>query len=265
MDKIISFKRYICGYEEFNFPELYKNCDLTAKKLPINVFKTEHKNYGTILINTGCSELLKNNPVSFAKFIARNQITFTDEDSIVNRLAEDKLDPRIVKKVLLTHCDPQCCGGLKLLPRYELRSTARVLTLAILSDPSDGIIASVMPDMDVPKKAAGIFEGKSFLSDYFKWVFDIFGDGTILAVDLPGHAKAMTGFFLTEKNIFIAGDASIDASAIENDLTPTQKLLKNQCYPQDYKETLSTLKKIKTEHPEIQFLFTHSENAAEIS
>lgn len=265
MDKIISFKRYICGYEEFNFPELYKNCSMPAKKLPVNVYKTEHKNYGTILINTGCSDLLKRNPVSFARFISRNQVSFTENDSIDKKLAEDKLDTRIVKKVLLTHCDPQCCGGLKLLPRYELRSSARVLTLAILSDPSDGIIPSVMPDISIPKKAAGIFEGKTFLSDHFKWIFDIFGDGTILAVDLPGHAKAMTGFFLTEKNIFIAGDASIDETALENDLTPSQKLLKNQCYPQDYKDTLSTLKKIKSEHPEIRFLFTHSENVPEIS
>ncbi len=257
-DKIISLKRYICGYEEFNFPILYKKCSIPKKKLPINVFMLEHRKYGTILINTGCSNLLKHNPVSFAKFLTKYSVTFTEEDFIDKQLEKDKLDPRIVRKVLLTHCDPQCCGGLKLLPRYELCSGAKVLTLVILCDPTDGLMPSVMPPQEVPKKAAGIFEGQTILKDYFKWVFDVFGDGSILAVDLPGHAKAMTGFFLPEKNIFFAADASIDESAIENDLTPSSALLKSQCYPNDYSDTLNTLKSLKKDYPEITFLFTHS-------
>lgn len=262
MDKIVGIKRYICGYEDFDFSVLYKNCDIQKKKLPVNVFKLEHKKKGNILINTGCSSLMKNNPVHFAKYLTKHSVTFTDADDITKKLAEDKLDPRIIKRVLLTHTDPQCCGGLNLLPKYELYSTARVMALLIIADPADVVITSLMPDQDVPKKAAGIFKGKSFLSDYFKWVYDVFGDGSILAVDLPGHAAAMTGFYLPEKNIFFGGDSSVDENALEHDLEPTPRMLKMQSYPDDYKKTLVLLKKIKSEHPEINFLFTHSEECS---
>lgn len=264
MDKIIGFRRYICGYEEFDFQELYKKCDRAKSRLPVNVFLVEHKKYGVMLINTGCSRLMKHNAVSFARYLAKNAVSFSDEDAIDKQLEKEKLDPSVIKKVLLTHCDPQCCGGLKLLPQYELRSTAQVLTMAVLADPSDGIMPSLMPPLETPKAAAGIFQGKHFLADYFKWVFDVFGDGTVLAVDLSGHARSMAGFCLTEKNLFIAADASVDETALDQHLTPSPKLLKNQFYPKDYLSVLDTLCRIRHDHPELRIVFNHSEIIPEV-
>ena len=260
MEKIISFKRYICGYEEFDFSELYKGCSDGIKKLPVNVFLTEHKKFGTILINTGCSKTMRTNATSYSRLTSKRKLSFTDDDSIKARLLADKLDPVCIKKVLLTHCDPECCAGLKLLPRYEIISTAQVLSILWLADPSDGIISSTLPSAEIPRSAAGLFSGKSFLSDYFKWVFDVFGDGTVLAVDISGHAKSMAGFFQNEKNIFLAADASIDETALSGKTEPTNKLLKLQFYPKDYINVLKTLRKLKNDHPEIQFVFSHSEN-----
>ncbi len=264
MDKIISFRRYICGYEDFDFSELYRGCTIKNKKLPVNVFVTEHKKHGLMLINTGCSKLLKINATAFSRLLTKHRLRFRDEDSVKNRLEEDGLDPIAVKKVLLTHCSPECCGGLNLLPKYELISIAKVLTILWLADTSDGLMKSTLPTEDTPTRAAGIFKGKSFISDYFRWVFDIFGDGTILAVDITGHDKAMAGFFLTEKNIFIAADASIDETALTEGLIPTDKLLKQQAYPDDYLSVLATLRRLKKEHPEIRILFSHSENVPTI-
>ena len=259
MDKIISFKRYICGYEEFNFNSLYRNCSDGIKKLPVNVFMLEHKKYGVILVNSGCSKLLRLNATAFSRLLSKHKLRFTDDDSIKARLLSENMDPMIVKKVLLTHCSPECCGGLNLLPKYELLSIARVLTMVWLADPSDGIMKNTLPDADTPKKAAGIFKGKTVLSDYFKWVFDVFGDGSILAVDLTGCFGAMAGFFLPEKNIFIAADAFIDEAALSDGLIPSDKLLKMTAYPDDYLSILATLRRLKKDHPEITLIFSHSE------
>ena len=192
MEKIISFKRYICGYEEFDFSELYKGCSDGIKKLPVNVFLTEHKKFGTILINTGCSKTMRTNATSYSRLTSKRKLSFTDDDSIKARLLADKLDPVCIKKVLLTHCDPECCAGLKLLPRYEIISTAQVLSILWLADPSDGIISSTLPSAEIPRSAAGLFSGKSFLSDYFKWVFDVFGDlfhSSLMIVMTPANEK----------------------------------------------------------------------------
>ena len=253
MDKILSFKRYKCGYEEFNFSELYRQCNSGIKKLPVNVFLIEHKKKGHILINTGCSNLLKKNPVAYAKLTAKRKLFFEEKDSISAQLLAEGIDPICIKKVLLTHCDPECCGSLPLLPKYELLSNAGVLSLIWLSDTADGIMKNTVPSEEVSQKAAGLYKGDTFLKQYFKWVYDVFDDGSILAVDITGHAKAMTAFYLTEKNIFIAADASIDETALTENLVPSDKLLNRQFFPDDYISVLVTLKKIKKEHPQIKF------------
>ncbi len=259
MDKIVSFKRYICGYEDIDFSSMYRLCKKGARRMPVNVFLTEHKKQGTVLINTGCSRLLKHNRAAFAKLLTKHRLSFSNDDDITKRLIDEKMDPVCVRKVLLTHTDPECCGGLPLLPRYELISTPRVLSLLATGDPGSGIMKSTLPPASVPRRAPGIFQGKTFLKNYFKWVFDVFGDGSILAVDISGHSQAMAGFYFPEKKIFVLGDASIDITALEENLIPSEKLLSRQAYPDDYLSVLITLKKLHREHPEIRMIFSHSE------
>ncbi len=260
MQNIISFKRYICGKEEFNFSELYRQCTDGKKILPINVFLFEHRKYGNILINTGCSRYLKKNPVAFAKFCANRKIMFKESDEFCSQYLQEGIDPLCIKKVLLTHCLPECCGGLPMLPKYEIISTAQVLTVLWLSDPSDGIMKSTLPSNEIKRRAAGIFGGNTFLKDYFKWIFDVFGDGTVLAADISGYASQMAGYYFTEKNIFIAADASINSDAIERGLIPSDKLLRTVSSPDDYISVLATLRRLHKDHPEIKILFSHSEN-----
>lgn len=258
MDKIISFKRYICGKEKFNFSELYRKCTEGNKILPINVFLFEHRKYGNILINTGCSQYIKNNPTAFAKLLLSRKISFDKTDEFCSQFLEEGFDPVCIKKVLLTHCIPECCGGLPMLPRYEIVSSAKVLTTLWLSDPSDGIIQSTLPPSDIKRSAAGIYSGNIFLKDYFKWIFDVLGDGSVLAVDLSGYVSAMAGFYLTEKKLFIAADASVNEEAIEKELIPSDKLLHKVASPDDYLSVLATLRRMHKEHPEIELLFSHS-------
>lgn len=259
MDKIINIKRYICGKEEFNFSELYRVCKAGKKLLPVNVFLIEHKKKGNILINTGCSSIIKKNTPAFAALLTKHRLSFSAGDEICSQLMKEGCDPMIIKKVLLTQCTPDCCGGLRQLPRYELISTAQVMTVHWLADPSDGLMKHTLALDDIKKTAAGIFKGETILRNYFKWIFDVFGDGTVLAVDISGYAKAMAGFFLTEKNIFFAADSSIDITAINEGLIPSDKLLSKAFYPDDYISVLATLRRLHKEHPEIKMLFSHSD------
>ncbi len=260
MDKIINFKRYVCGKEEFNFAELYRKCPEGKKILPINVFLFEHRKYGHILINTGCSNYLKKNPTTFAKLLLNCKISFEKEDEFCRQFLKEGYDPICIKKVLLTHCLPECCGGLNTLPKYEIISTAQVLTTLWLSDPSDGIMKSTLPPNDIERNAAGIYNGNIFLRNYFKWIFDVFGDGTVLAVDISGYTSAMAGYYFTDKKLFIAADASINEDAIEKNFIPSDKLLHKVSSPDDYISVLATLRRMHSEHPEVKLLFSHSVN-----
>ncbi len=259
MDKIIDIKKYICASEELDFSAMYRQCSLGTKTLPVKVYMLEHRRQGHILIDTGCSRLLRNNPLTFARMLSRSRLSFGLSDDICTRLTEEKKDPLIIRKVLLTHCHPECCGALPLLPKYELISTPQVLAVLRNADSrQDGIMKQTLPPPEIKRRAAGIYEGETILREYFKWVYDVFNDGSILAVDLNGHSRGMAGYYIPEKQIFFAADASIDETAVNEPLIPTKKLLSLQYDPDMYLSVLVTLRRIHKEHPEIKFLFSHS-------
>lgn len=258
MKKIVSLKILHCGYEEFKMSELYMNTDFKTEKLPVNVILLEHRKFGHILINTGCSKEMKKNPAAYAKYIMKHRITFKKDDTVIAQLEKEHMDPLCIKKVLLTHANAECCGALPLLPKYELLSTAQLLCVMKFDNDSDNIIKSTFPKDNIPMKAFNVYKGETPLKSCFKYVYDVLGDGSVLAVDISGAANAMTGYFIPEENIFFAADAAIDERFLEMDLFPSEKLLSMQYDADDYISVTATLRRLHREYPEIKFLFSHS-------
>lgn len=261
--KIESVRFYQCGSEEFDFTELFINSEAGKKRLPVNVVMLEHRRLGNMLINTGCAETLKKNPAMYTKYRLRHKLDFSRDDSIISQLEKEQTDPVCIKKVLLTHCSPECCGALPLLPKYELVSSAQVMCMIKLGKTDDDMLKSTMPKKSVPIRAAGIFNGESVLKGYFKWIYDVLGDGSLLGVDLRGHTKEMMGFYFTESGLFYAADAAVDESVLSEGLVPSEKMLEIQAYPDEYLSTLTTLRRLHREHPEIRFVFLHSQSVHE--
>lgn len=260
MKNIINFRRYECGTEKFNLSELYCECSEKSVKLPVNVFLMEHKKFGNILFNSGCSELINKNKINSIKYKLKHKLIFSDRCNIISRLSDDGLDPLLIKKVILTHSNPECCGGLPLLPRYELISSAQVLTALDFALFSDDVLKSTVPSGNISRRAVVPFKDDIFLKRYFKWVYDILGDGSVFGFDLSGHSKFMMGYYIPEINTLYGADAVITEKAITEDYTPTKKLLENQYYSDDYLKVFNTLKSIYKDNPEIKMIFLHSNN-----
>ncbi len=258
MNKIISLRAFACGEETFDFTELFINSEAGMQSLPVNVLMFEHRKFGSILVNTGCTDRLKKNLPQFISYKQKHRLSFSGSDSIIKQLDRDNIDPRLIKKVILTHCSPECCGALPLLPKYELISSAQVLCLIKAGITDETMMKSTMPESSVPVKAAGIFNGQSPLKKYYKWVYDILGDGSVLGFDLKGHCQYMTGLYFPENRLLFAADAAPDERVLDDELVPSEKLLALQEQPDDYLVTLSTLRRLHREEPSITVRFLHS-------
>ena len=256
--KILSIQSFACGTEAFSFSELFINSNGREETLPINVLLCEHRKYGHFLVNTGCSSCLKKNKARFVLYKQKHKLNFSEDDDIIEQLQKEDIDPRLIRKVLLTHCSPECCGALPLLPKYEILSSAGVLCLIKTGDVDGDMMKSTLPDPSVPIRAAGIYQGETFLRSYFKWIFDLFGDGSVLGFELPGHCQSMTGFYFPEHHLLYAADAAVDERVLTEDLVPSEKLLSQQSLPDEYLLSLSSLRRICREHPEVTIRFLHS-------
>ena len=258
MKKIVSLKIMPCGYEEIKMSEMYLNTDFKTEKFPINVLLLEHRKFGHILINTGCSKEMKKNPVAYSRYLIRHKVSFKNEDTVIAQLEKENMDALCIKKVLLTHANAECCGALPLISKYELLATAQLLCVLKFDNNYDSIIKSTLPKENVPIKAFNVFKGETPLKSCFKYVYDVLGDGSVLAADISGAANAMTGYFIPEENIFFGADAAIDERVLDKDLFPSEKLLSMQYDADDYISVIAVLRKLHREYPEIKFIFSHS-------
>jgi glyoxylase-like metal-dependent hydrolase (beta-lactamase superfamily II) len=92
--------------------------------------------------------------------------------------------------------------------------------------------------------------------------YDLLGDESIIAVELPGHAIGQMGLFVRDsddKLFFFVADAAWLKQAIHKNRPPLK--IANLLFsdPQAYHETLSCLNQYYLNHPNVQIVPSHCE------
>ena len=96
----------------------------------------------------------------------------------------------------------------------------------------------------------------------FKIGYDLLGDGSIIGVELPGHAHGQMGLFVRDERdklfFFVADAAWLKQSIVEN--RPPHKIT-NLLFPDPkaYRKTLSNLHTYHLTHPETHVIPSHCE------
>ena len=140
---------------------------------------------------------------------------------------------------------------------YELISTEQVLTTMWEGKPLNLVFRNMIPEKAIACRAVKPFAGTSVLNGYFERIYDVLEDGSVLGVELNGHAKGQLGIFLPEYNLLFAADACWGA-----DLLCKVKMMRfaPRCIQNDYKayvETAERLERFIADHPEIQVVYSH--------
>ena len=117
----------------------------------------------------------------------------------------EQLDPTTVTHVVLSHLHPDHIGGIRFFPHARFALSAGVRRTLRRPRMRDGVLRRLLPDW-FPRAdtvvAADFSPGPHGLR-----TTDLFGDGTYLLVDLPGHTRGHLGA-LVEDRALLAGDAA---------------------------------------------------------
>lgn len=232
-----------------------------------------HPVHGYLLFDTGFSRAVLEGTSSFPMNLYRliTPVIFDDSESAVENLKRRGVDPAEINYVFLSHFHIDHMGGLKDFPNAKyIYSTegfeaSRGLTgfKAVLK----AYLKDLEPD-DMDKRSIRIEQFTHSISyPGFDKGFDIFGDGSIVAVDLPGHAPGQFGLFLQTEGgvVLLAADASWTSEAIENLSFPHPfvKLILHD-YPA-FEITLKKLHRLYKERPDVKILPTHSDKSLELT
>jgi glyoxylase-like metal-dependent hydrolase (beta-lactamase superfamily II) len=102
----------------------------------------------------------------------------------------------------------------------------------------------------------------------FTMGYDLLGDESVVAVELPGHAVGQMGLFVRDENgglfFFVADAAWLKQAIVEN--RPPHKVADLLFSDGDiYRETLNDLHSYHLHHPDVQIIPSHCEETIRAS
>lgn len=184
-------------------------------RIPALFALIEHPVQGSVLFDTGYSTHFYDATRKFPEKLYGliTEVDIGPEENASARVAEHGHAPESIKWIIVSHFDPDHIGGLKDFPHARIVCSRRayegivgktgvkalrerLLTGLLPADLTGRLL--LLPDFDGP--SIGPFAASA----------DMFGDGSIRMVSLPGHAVGQLGAFVrTEdgKDLFLCADA----------------------------------------------------------
>lgn len=232
--------------------------ELRKVRFPTTVVLLEHANEGPILFDTGLTpripHLLRKFPDHLFAHLLPMQIDY--ETTAAHQLRSRGLRPEEIRHVVISHFHSDHVAGVLDFPRARLTySTEEFRHLSGLSRmgrlrhsfipellPQDLIHRRFEPGRDTPLPALGPgFSGR-----------DLFQDGSLYLVSLPGHSLGHQGLFVPDyrgRSWFFVGDAAHLSSSIRDGTAPAApgpRLIFHD--PDQYRETLLRLTPLLDAH-----------------
>lgn len=227
-----------CG--SCSHPEIMTRKDASFKvaDFPSYVGLIEHPDEGVILFDTGYDPAFLQATKPFPESLYRwtTPMHLNKGESAIEQLEKSGYSENDVKAVIISHFHGDHVAGLHHFKNAKLFCSKAgheyVNKLSRFAQVRRGILSSLLPDGF--ESRVKYFEDCRSLSlprafSPFDHAVDLLGDGSFLAVDLPGHCPGHWGLALrTEQDrfVFLIADAAWSITAVEKNIPPPQITMK---------------------------------------
>ncbi|MFS0839077.1 MBL fold metallo-hydrolase [Paenibacillus sp. 1P03SA] len=236
----------------------------------------EHPSEGLILFDTGYSSRFADatRRMPYALYRWTTPVDTAGYSSAAEHVRAAGYVPEDVTAVIISHFHGDHICGLGDFPNARLIcSKAGYESVAALKGLA-AVKRAVLPDLIPPD-----FEARaSWLEQFpeaelpavcrpFERGRDLFGDGSVTAVDLSGHAAHQIGVFLKGADgdpVLLGADASWSAQAVRENRLPSPPAFILFDGRRDYKRTFGNLVELQRRQPGMRLLFTHCAEAWEL-
>ena len=237
---------------------------------PAMVGLIRHPTRGAILFDTGYGAALAASRDPLARLYRRLlPYQLGPGEACVHQLAAAGIGVGDLHGIILSHLHPDHAGGLRDFPGVPIHLTRRALDSLSITRTRErlrlGLLKDLFPD-DMASRVA-LVDDHAGVSPGGPWAGlgegrDLFGDGSVVAVDLPGHAPGQIGLTLTLDNdraVLLAADAVWQARSFRECLEPLRPA---RYFIHDYPvflETLHRLHRVWRDAPDAAIIPSHCE------
>jgi len=237
-------------------------------RLPASFALLEHPTAGPGLFDTGYSHRFHRatGPMPYRLYRWLTPVDVTPEEDAAAQVAARGIAPEDVRWILLSHFDPDHVGGLRDFHRARIYCSWRAweairgragwgaftrrLLPALLPDDLSARLR-VLPDPDEPPIGA------------LGPALDLFGDGAVRLVSLPGHAAGHLGAVVRTADhgeVLLCGDACWARGSLEDGLrTGAHRFVAVDSAAQ--LETYDKLASFRRSTPDVALIPTHCRDA----
>lgn len=239
-----------------------------SMQFPAIVGLLQHPTKGYILFDTGYAKRFLHETKPFPERFYRwlTPVHLCDKENLIHQLAHLNIAAEEITAIFISHFHADHIAGLLDFPKAQFICSKEALMSVEKLGRFRGLIKGYLPKLlpiDFAHRCLFIEEQKlvSLTNQYqpFLCGYDIFNDGSFLAIALPGHAAGQYGLLIESQGrpCFLIGDASWTKEAYELGVRPnlmTHLIMDNG---QEYLETLDKLTRMFINHKEIQIIPAH--------
>lgn len=234
----------------------------------------QHPTLGNWLFDTGYSthflEATQPFPERFYRWITPMQLP--EEQQLIFQLARLGLRPVDINGIILSHFHADHIAGLRDYPNAQIVAMYTEYTQLIPLSRTRGLFHAFLPQLlpDDFLKRARFVESMHRLTlppelRPFHHGFDLLGDGSLLAVPLPGHSHHQLGLLLRcqdGQTIFLVADACWSIKALQQNRPPSW--LAEQLFDDKhaYRTTFGQLQQLAYHNPNLLVVPSHCEITA---
>jgi glyoxylase-like metal-dependent hydrolase (beta-lactamase superfamily II) len=228
-----------------------------------------HPAIGSILYDTGYSQRFftetKNFPLRI--YALTTPVYFCEEDAIVVQLEKIGIVKTDIKYIIISHFHGDHIGGLLDFPQARFicwRSAwEAVKNRRNWQALRAGFLPGLIP-LDFEERAIFIEDlnqvNLPLAYEPFRHGWDLFGDGSLLAVELPGHAIGQLGLFVNDegdRSYFLIADACWLSRAYQELINPHP--IANLIFADrsQYRDTLEKIHRLHQLNPSVKIVPTH--------
>ncbi len=236
-------------------------------ELPAMIAVIGHRRLGTILFDAGYGQPLVDSTALPAR-IYRRLLPFRYglSDSIGAHLRTLGLGVRDLAMVILSHFHPDHIGGLRDVPRVPILHSrdglAALRGLTGRARAEAAFFPELLPE-DFSSRGEALEDRPPVELDEewrpFREAFDISGDGTLLAVALPGHALGQYGLLCHTRRgwVFLVADAAWTRRNIADAALPGWPVRHLVADARAFGESLEKLAELRRRRPDVRLIPSH--------
>lgn len=265
----VKSKLYVAGFCKNIAALTMRGEPWSVTEFPALCALIQHPSGRNILFDTGYArrfhEATRKLPYKFYAWFT--PVTVTSDDELHSQLLKDGIRPQDIDTIILSHFHADHLGGIKDFPGANFIASQAAFNAAWAMSPIKAVKTGFIPELIPTDFIDRIRPLEKFptvpVLDHlpgFQSGWDLFEDGSVIAVPLPGHAKDQFGIFFRDKQhgeTFLVADAAWSSRAIVENRRPSPLAYSAFDSKRDYDRTMDKLHHLSRTRPEMKIAPSH--------